>query len=96
MTKEWLSTHLMAAKMDAFILTGTTLRVILDKTKTSTKWLATELDASENVILDLLSLGDKPLSKIFTISILCVLPDRFGDRGKIKSIQEFDVPGNRV
>ncbi len=75
--------------MDAFILTGNTLGVLLNKTQTPIKWIAMKLDATENVFRDLLDLKDVPLSRILTISILDALKDRFDKRGKIKSLRTY-------
>lgn len=72
--------------MDAFILTGNTLKILLKKTETPINWLAVKLEANEKLFLELFELKDTPLSRILTISILDALKDRFDTRGKIKKI----------
>jgi hypothetical protein len=82
-TKQFLEMHKYAARLDAFILTGNTLKILLDRTKTTTQWLAHKLDASEKVVVDLMKLEDIALSRILTVSILDALKARFNTRGKL-------------
>jgi hypothetical protein len=85
-TKRFLEDHKYYALMDAFILTGNTLKILLKKTETPINWLAVKLEANEKLFLELFELKDTPLSRILTISILDALKDRFDTRGKIKKI----------
>jgi hypothetical protein len=86
-----LNMHIYAARMDAFILTGNTLRMILEQAKTPIEWLAKELNSPVTVLADLLDLKDAPLSKIFRISILEVLKNRLDARGNLQKIDPLDV-----
>lgn len=87
-TKEFLNDHKYCAEMDAFILTGNTLRILLDKTDTPIKWLGKKLEVNNKVFADLMDLKDIPLARVLTISILDALTHRFDSRGKIKKLPE--------
>jgi hypothetical protein len=85
-TKTFLNEHKYCASLGAFILTGNTLSILLDKTDTPIEWLGKKLDANNKVFVDLIDLKDSPLSRILTISILDALTQRFDSRGKIKKL----------